>query len=132
MTRTTLGLGELTVEQTAIYQTGPENEELRSWGPNTRYWRDIGHPWGGMHSTTGDFAILLQAFLDRGASGLTRRISPATVAAMTRDHNGGLDAPWGLGWALRDSRVWNHFGDLGFPPGHSATSAPPEPSPGRS
>src|SRR5688572_10692647 len=100
MTRTTLGLGELTVEQTAIYQTGPENEDLRSWGPNTRCWRDIGHPWGGMHSTTGDLAILLQVFLDGGAYGSTRLISPATVAAMTRDHNTGLYAPWGLGWAL--------------------------------
>jgi CubicO group peptidase (beta-lactamase class C family) len=113
MTRTTLGLGELKVEQTAIYQTGPETEDLRSWGPNTRYWRDIGHPWGGMHSTTGDLAILLQAFLDGGTYGSTRVLSPTTVAAMTRDHNGGLGAPWGLGWALRDSRVWNHFGDLG-------------------
>src|SRR6185295_18409846 len=27
-------------------------------------------------------------------------------------HNAGLDAPWGLGWALRDSLVWNFFGDL--------------------
>ena len=113
MTRTTLGLGELKVEQTAIYQTGPETEDLRSWGPNTRYWRDIGHPWGGMHSTTGDLAILLQAFLDGGAYGSTRLLSPTTVTAMTRDHNGGLGAPWGLGWALRDSLVWNHFGDLG-------------------
>jgi CubicO group peptidase (beta-lactamase class C family) len=113
MTRTTLGLGELKVEQTAIYQTGPETDDLRSWGPNTRYWRDIGHPWGGMHSTAGDLAILLQAFLDGGAYGSTRVLSPTTVAAMTRDHNGGLGAPWGLGWALRDSLVWNHFGDLG-------------------
>ena len=113
MTRTTLGLGELKVEQTAIYQTGPETEDLRSWGPNTTYWRDIGHPWGGMHSTTGDLAILLQTFLDGGAYGSTRLLSPTTVAAMTRDHNGGLGAPWGLGWALRDSLVWNSFGDLG-------------------
>ena len=66
MTRTTLGLGKSKVEQTAIYQTGPETEDLRSWGPNTQLWRDIGHPWGGVHSTTGDLAILLQAFLDGG------------------------------------------------------------------
>ena len=113
MTRTTLGLGQSKVEQTAIYQTGPETEDLRSWGPNTQYWRDIGHPWGGVHSTTGDLAILLQAFLDGGTYGSTRLFSPTTVAAMTRDHNAGLDAPWGLGWALRDSIVWNSFGDLG-------------------
>jgi CubicO group peptidase (beta-lactamase class C family) len=113
MTRTTLGLGELKVEQTAIYQTGPETADLRSWGPNTGYWRDIGHPWGGVHSTTGDLAILLQTFLDGGIYGSARLLSPTTVAAMTRDRNGELRAPWGLGWALRDSHVWNHFGDLG-------------------
>jgi len=113
MTRTTLGLGKLRVEQTAIYQTGPETEDVRSWGPNSQYWRDIGHPWGGVHSTTGDLAILLQTFLDGGSCGSTRLLSPTTVAAMTRDHNPGLGAPWGLGWALRDSLVWNSFGDLG-------------------
>jgi len=113
MTRTTLGLGKLKIEQTAIYQAGPETEDLRSWGPNSQYWRDIGHPWGGIHSTTGDLAILLQTFLNGGSYGSTRLLSPTTVAAMTRDHNRGLDAPWGLGWALRDSLVWNSFGDLG-------------------
>lgn len=113
MTQTTLGLGKSKVEQTAIYQAGPETEDLRSWGPNTQYWRDMGHPWGGVHSTTGDVAILLQAFINGGAYGSTRVLSPTTVAAMTRDHNVGLDAPWGLGWGLRDSRVWNAFGDLG-------------------
>jgi CubicO group peptidase (beta-lactamase class C family) len=113
MTRTTLGLGTLRVEQTAICQTGPETEDLRSWGPNSQYWRDIGHPWGGIHSTTGDLAILLQAFINGGSYGSTRLFSPTTVAAMTRNHNAGLDAPWGLGWALRDSLVWNSFGDLG-------------------
>jgi len=113
MTRTTLGLGKLRVEQTAIYQTGPETEDVRSWGPNSQYWRDIGHPWGGVHSTTGDLAILLQAFINGGTYGSTRLLSPTTVAAMTRDHNAELDAPWGLGWALRNSPVWNSFGDLG-------------------
>jgi CubicO group peptidase (beta-lactamase class C family) len=113
MTQTTLGLGRSTVEQTAIYQAGPETEDLRSWGPNTHYWRDIGHPWGGVHSTTGDLAILLQALINGGAYGSTRLWSPTTLATMTRDQNTGLNAPWGLGWALRDSIVWNGFGDLG-------------------
>jgi CubicO group peptidase (beta-lactamase class C family) len=113
MTRSSLGLGGLRVEQTAIYQTGRDTEAVRSWGANTPYWRDIGHPWGGVHSTAGDLAILLQTFLDGGAYGSTRLFSPTTVAAMTRDHNRALDAPWGLGWALRDSKVWNAFGDLG-------------------
>jgi hypothetical protein len=36
----------------------------------------------------------------------------SAVRAMTSDQNAKLDAPWGLGWALRGSRVWNAFGDL--------------------
>ena len=65
---------------------------------------------GGVHSTTGDLAILLQAFINGGAYGSTRLLSPTTVAAMTRDHNVGLAAPWGPRLALRDLRglelVW--------------------------
>ena len=34
---------------------------------------------------------------------------------MTTDRNGSLNAPWGLGWALAASPVWNYFGDLVSP-----------------
>ena len=114
MKHTVLGLDGLEIEETAIYQeNNSDSEDSRSWGPNSPYWRDMGHPWGGMHSTTGDLAILLQTFLNGGVYGPSRIFSPATTAAMTRDHNRAIEAPWGLGWALRDSRVWNYFGDLG-------------------
>ena len=72
----------------------------------------VGHPWGGLHSTADDLAILLQTFLNGGEYGQFRLFSPETTAAMTRDHNGAIGAPWGLGWALRDSRAWNYFGNL--------------------
>src|SRR5262245_26882732 len=42
MTQTTLGLGKVKLEQTAIYQAGPETEDLRSWGPTPQSWLDIG------------------------------------------------------------------------------------------
>ncbi len=113
MKHTVLGLNGLKIEETAIFQQNRDSEETRSWGANSPYWRDMGHPWGGMHSTTSDLAILLQLFLNGGEYGRFRLFSPVTTAAMTRDHNRAIGAPWGLGWGLRDSRVWNYFGDLG-------------------
>lgn len=113
MRRTMLGLQGLKIEETAIFQENGDSEDSRRWGPNSPYWRAMGHPWGGLHSTAGDLAALLQTVLNGGRYGEARIFSPATVAAMTRDRNGSLGAPWGYGWALRDSPVWNYFGDLG-------------------
>lgn len=113
MRRTMLGLEGLKVEETALFQEDRDTEDSRRWGPNSPYWRAMGHPWGGLHATAGDLGVLLQTFLNGGGYGEARIFSPATAAAMTRDQNGGLGAPWGYGWALRDSPVWNYFGDLG-------------------
>ena len=114
MKQSVLGSNGLKIEETAIYQEkNGDSEDSKRWGPNSSYWRDMGHPWGGMHSTTGDLAILLQTFLNGGVYDRFRLFSPVTTTAMTRDHNQSIESPWGLGWALRDSRVWNYFGDLG-------------------
>ncbi len=113
MRRTMLGLQGRKIEETAIFQEDRDTEDSRRWGPNSPYWRAMGHPWGGLHATTGDLAALLQTFLNGGGYGEARVFSPASAAAMTRDQNGDLGAPWGYGWALRDSPVWNYFGDLG-------------------
>lgn len=114
MNHTVLGLNGLKIEETAIFQErDPDTEDARSWGANSPYWRDMGHPWGGLHSTTGDLGILLQTFLNGGVYDQFRLFSLPTTIAMTRDHNRAIEAPWGLGWALRDSLVWNYFGDLG-------------------
>ena len=113
MKSSVLGLDGLSIEDTAIIQENQgDSEDSQRWGSNSPYWRDMGHPWGGLHSTAGDLAILLQTFLNGGEYGQFRLFSPETTAAMTRDHNGTIGAPWGLGWALRDSRVWNYFGNL--------------------
>jgi CubicO group peptidase (beta-lactamase class C family) len=113
MRNSVLGLDGLKISETAWVQEGEETDDTRNWGPNSPYWRDQGHPWGGMHSTTGDLARLMQAFLNGGELNGTRLFAPTTTAAMIRDQNTTLTAPWGLGWGLRDSRVWNYFGDLG-------------------
>ena len=125
MRASALGMGAFKIEETAWCQTGDSgSSDLERFGPNSAYWRDMGHPWGGMHSTTGDLAILLQTFLNGGTYAGVRLFSPATVAAMTRDQNAAIGKPWGLGWGLATSHVWSYFGDLVSPRafGHSGAT----------
>jgi CubicO group peptidase (beta-lactamase class C family) len=116
MNNTMLGLGGRTIDQTAWCQGAPSYEtspaDTERFGANSRYWRDMGHPWGGMHSTVNDLAVFLQMFLNRGAYAGKRVLAPATVEAMISDQNPKLGTPWGLGWAMKRSHVWNYFGDL--------------------
>jgi len=116
MNTTTLGLGGRAIADTAWCQGSPSYEanidDQKRFGANSAYWRNMGHPWGGMHSTAGDLAIFLQTFLNEGVYKGQRVLSAPTVKAMTADQNPGINAPWGLGWALKRSRVWNFFGDL--------------------
>ncbi|MDE2723178.1 MAG: serine hydrolase [Gemmatimonadota bacterium] len=113
MTRSALGMGEWTLEDVVWCGTDvEEDEEQQSWGWNSPYWRDFGAPWGGMHSTGRDLAILLQTMLNGGTYGDRRIFSRAAVAAMTRDQNGALNAPWGIGWSVSEARVWGFWGDL--------------------
>ena len=111
------------IEDTAWCQTGT-GADVDSFGPNSPYWRDMGHPWGGMHSTTTDLAILMQTFLNGGEFAGKRLLSPVTVARMTSDQNTAIGKPWGLGWGLATSPVWVYSGDLVSPRtfGHSGAT----------
>jgi CubicO group peptidase (beta-lactamase class C family) len=114
MNRSSLGMGSVAISDTVEAWTSPKGnpKDTALFGPNSQYWRDMGHPWGGMHSTTRDLAVLLQTFLNGGVYGGKRVLSRATVEAMTSDQNANVQAPWGLGWALGRSIVWNFFGDF--------------------
>jgi CubicO group peptidase (beta-lactamase class C family) len=122
MASSSLGLGGRRIADTAQCQVGAganaaDNERF---GANSPYWRDMGHPWGGMHSTTRDLAVLLQTFLDGGGKLLGR----STVERMVSDQNRHIGKPWGLGWGLATSPVWCYFGDLVSPRtfGHSGAT----------
>jgi CubicO group peptidase (beta-lactamase class C family) len=117
MSRSALGLGSFEIADTVwCGMTKPETGDGAHWGPNSPYWRDIGCPWGGMHSSGADLAILLQTMLNRGEYGGRRVFSVAAVETMTSNQNSAIpNAPWGLGWALAGSRVWNFFGELVSP-----------------
>jgi CubicO group peptidase (beta-lactamase class C family) len=118
MKHSALGLGTIELESTVRVGVGgtaasnPREEE--EYGGNSPYWRDMGHPWGGMHSSAEDLSILLRALLNGGSYGGRTIWSPAAVRAMITNQNGAEvpEAPWGLGWGLRDSLVWNFFGEL--------------------
>jgi CubicO group peptidase (beta-lactamase class C family) len=125
MRRSALGLGAFEIAETVwCGNTMAETEDARSFGPNTPYWRDMGHPWGGMHSTVGDLGIFLQTMLNNGAYDGSQIISPAAVKTMTTDQNRGMNAPWGLGWGLATSPVWDFFGETVSPAtfGHTGST----------
>ena len=116
MKRTALGLGTFELSQLVwCGTTMDESDEARSWGWNTPYWRDFGAPWGGMHTTTTDITLLLQAMLNGGELGGHRLLSKAGAAAMIRNQNERLGAPWGIGWALSGGSAWDYYGTLVSP-----------------
>lgn len=111
-----LGMGGRRITDTVwccVPEGNPQDNER--FGPNTQYWRDMGHPWGGMHSTTSDLAILLQTMLNKGVYAGKRIFSQASATAMVTNQNRDPNTPWGWGWALTHSLVWNYFGDLVSP-----------------
>jgi len=111
-----LGLGGRAIAAAAWCQGRPtyaqSEGDQKLFGPNSFYWRDLGHPWGGMHSSALDLGVFLQMFLNGGTYAGRRILSLASVEAMTSDQNHGIDAPWGLGWGLKQSRIYSYFGDL--------------------
>jgi CubicO group peptidase (beta-lactamase class C family) len=91
------------------------------WGWNSRYWRGLGAPWGGVLSTPNDLARFAQAMLCGGTLDGTRIFAKATVEAATRNQLAGLfgvpaadrkGKPWGLGWRLSWPGFSPYFGDL--------------------
>lgn len=117
---TRLGLAGLDRErvvrvQLQDYQVGSDFH----W--NTRYWQDLGAPWGGMFSTPADFAVVLQLLLNGGAVGGVRILSPAAVRVMTTNRLTDYPdlpeplrrtQPWGLGWRLNHPGTPGSWGDL--------------------
>jgi len=72
--------------------------------PNSAYQRDLGAPWGGVHSTALDLMRFLRYFVDPGK---TKLLQVETAREMLRDHCKGLNQPWGIGWMLAQSHDCN-------------------------
>jgi CubicO group peptidase (beta-lactamase class C family) len=78
-------------------------------------------PWAGagLFSTPLDLTVFGEMILDGGRCGDARILSPAAVAAMTRDQIPGLrarlvnydaaHASWGYGWTIESPTKWKYF-----------------------
>jgi CubicO group peptidase (beta-lactamase class C family) len=91
------------------------------WNWNSRYWRTLGAPWGGLFSTGGDLSQFLAMMLGGGKRGDVRLFSPETVAAATSNQLKAFhDIPdadrrtrgWGYGWRLNWTAHSSPFAEL--------------------
>ena len=92
------------------------------WNWNSRYWRQLGAPWGGLLTTGKDLARYAQFMLRRGTTlDASRLLSPAAIDAATRNQLEYMRdvpdeerrcRPWGLGWRLNWPAHSANFGDL--------------------
>jgi CubicO group peptidase (beta-lactamase class C family) len=98
-------------ELTDIASKEKDPENTSHWDHNSRYWRDFGGPWAGVHSTTSDISRLLQMMLDGGKSRSGVKVFEAgTVAMVLQDHvsvlpdlqpETRLREGWGFGWRIQ-------------------------------
>jgi CubicO group peptidase (beta-lactamase class C family) len=113
MTSTSLGLGGRKISDTMPCQV-PEHTD---WDWNSPYWRDLGAPWGGVHSTASDVIRFLD--VPYSTSGLV--LKPQTAASMVQIQTPGLNEAWGLGWMRQpgrfgkqcSDRTYGHYGATG-------------------
>jgi len=113
MKETSLGLGGRRIEDTAQCQV--ENKE--DWHWNSPYWRDLGAPWGGVHSTATDVSKFLDAFLRADGRVMKRE----TAMAMITNQTEGMNEAFGLGWMMGPTifgrpfrpRAFGHYGATG-------------------
>lgn len=91
------------------------------WNWNSRYWRMLGAPWGGLLTTPADLGRFAALMLNHGTLDGTRIFSPATVDAAVRNQLEPMRdvpeedrrcKPWGLGWRLNWPAHSENFGDL--------------------
>ena len=100
----------------------PEEQQMgEDWNWNSRYWLQLGAPWGGMLTTTSDLIRFGQVMLDGGTNGLIKLFSHSTIlAAISNQLPFFPDVPeadrrcrgWGFGWRMNWPAHASSFGDL--------------------
>ena len=93
-----------------------------SWGWNSRYWRSLGAPWGGMMTTAGDLGRFAAMLLSEGCSPTGMRVLPSAVVAAAIANQSceyeiqpeftGPRRSWGLGWRRQWATHSASFGDF--------------------
>lgn len=91
------------------------------WNWNSRYWRSLGAPWGGLLTTPADLSNFARMMLNDGEFEGARILSRAGVHTATRNQLKAMRGvpeddrrvkPWGLGWRLHWPVHSANFGDL--------------------
>lgn len=123
MNRSAMDLGPFDLEATMRSQTefaapesGAGSEASKDWDWNSPYWRNLGAPWGGAHSTAADVFRFLDSFLNPDG----KVLSEATARLMIQNHNQGLDTRRGLGFALGPKGFGQHCSESSF--GHGGST----------
>jgi CubicO group peptidase (beta-lactamase class C family) len=98
---------------------GAVEHELLNHGLASRQMQESPYGSGGVFSTPHDMTIFGQLFLQEGTYGGERILSPASVAAMTRDQIPGTSALfvgnhkehacWGYGWGVESPTKWGRY-----------------------
>ena len=103
MRHSALGLGRFKLEEMVAVQTehaapesGGGDPTAKEWDWNSPYWRKLGAPWGGVHSSAPDLAQFLDEFLF--ARGVV--VKSETAKLMTSNQNAPGVTPRGLGFAV--------------------------------
>lgn len=109
------------VNRIAEVRVPPETERETTWNWNSKYWRKLGAPWGGLLTTPADLAIFGQMMLNRGTLNDVQILAPHTVDAATRNQLADMREvpeddrrcrPWGLTWRLNWPATSANFGDF--------------------
>lgn len=122
MQHSALGLGTIPINNTIAVQTehaapeaGGGDPTAKLWDWNSRYWRELGAPWGGVHASASDVLKFLSSFVNED-----KFLKPETKQLMIRNHNPNDLVPRGLGFALGPaiskhctSTAFGHTGSTG-------------------
>ena len=110
-----------TIERLAECSLPKEFSDCDDWGWNSRYWLQLGAPWGGLLTTPVDLARYCQMMLSKGMLNQTKVLGRATVETATQNHLPFIKYlpveeqqlyPWGLGWRMSWPGSSRNMGDL--------------------
>lgn len=112
------------VNRIAELRVSADQADVADWNWNSRYWRQLGAPWGGLLTTPWDLGLFAQLMLNGGRAGDKSLLASATIVEATRNQLAPMKdvpdeerrfRPWGFGWRLQWANHASTFGDLVSP-----------------